>query len=62
MYSYKLFFINIAQNDIIDFYDIAVNLTQNEGEMIDYPAIGQKAKNSKVFNWVLNKEVSDSEE
>jgi len=30
--------------DIIDFYDIAINLTQKEGEMVDYPAIGQKAK------------------
>lgn len=48
--------------DVIDFYDISINVTQSEGEMVDYPAIGQKAKNSKVFNWVLNKEVSDSEE
>lgn len=48
--------------DVIEFYDITINLTQKEGNMVDYPAIGQKAKNSKVFNWVLNKEVSDSEE
>lgn len=48
--------------EIIDSYEISIYLTQKEGEMIEYPATGQKAKESKKFNWVLNKEVSSSEE
>lgn len=47
---------------VVEFYDIAVYLTQNNGEMKEYPAIGQHAKASKEFNWVVNKEVSSSEE
>lgn len=48
--------------DAIEFYDVTVYLTQKNGEMKEYPAIGQKSKSSKEFNWVINKEVSDSEE
>ena len=50
------------ESKVLEFYDIAVYLTQNNGEMKEYPAIGQHAKSSKAFSWVVNKEVSSSEE
>lgn len=50
------------ETKVVEFYDVAVYLTQNSGEMKEYPAIGQHAKASKEFNWVVNKEVSSSEE
>lgn len=48
--------------DVVEFYDIAIYLTQKTGKMEEYPAIGQNAKGSKKINWVVNKEVLDSEE
>ena len=49
-------------DDIINFYDISIYLTQKNGKMKEYPAIGYHSKGNKVFNWVINKEVEDSEE
>lgn len=48
--------------DIIEFYDTSIYVTQKTGEEVEFPAIGQRAKGSKVTIWVTNKEVSDSEE
>lgn len=49
-------------DDITNFYDISIYLTQKNGENVEYPAIGYHAKGEKTFNWVVNKEVSDIEE
>lgn len=48
--------------DIIKFYDISVYLTQTSGDNKEYPAIGYHAKGTDKFNWVINKEVDNSEE
>ena len=49
-------------DDIVNFYDISIYLTQKNGEMVEYPAIGYHAKESNKFNWVVNKEVKTNEE
>lgn len=49
-------------DDIINFYDISIYLTQKNGKMKEYPAIGYHSKGDDKFNWVINKEVEDSEE
>ena len=41
---------------VISFYDIAVYLTQNDGDNPLYPASGYHSNDGEVFNWVLNKE------
>jgi len=48
-------------DDILKFYDISIYLTQKNGQMKEYPAIGYHAKESNKFNWTINKEVEDSE-
>ena len=48
--------------DIIKAYEIDINLTQKEGNIKDYPAVGKKAKESEIIYWVLNKEVQSNEE
>lgn len=48
-------------DEIIKFYDISIYLTQKTGEMEEYPIIGYHPKESDAFNWVINKEVNDSE-
>lgn len=54
--------LNNLSKDVLGFYDITINLTQNDGEMVEYPAIGQFSLGANNFYWVVNKEVQESEE
>lgn len=48
--------------EVTNFYDISIYLTQKTKEYPEYPAIGYHSKGAKVFNWVINKEVEESED
>jgi len=54
--------LNNLSKDILGFYDITINLTQKNGNMSEYPAVGQHSEGASTFYWVVNKEVEDSEE
>lgn len=53
--------LNKLSEKVKTFYDIEIYLAKSSASG-DFPAIGYHSKNEKVFNWVLNKEVTTNEE
>lgn len=49
-------------NEIKEFYDIEIYLTQKEGKFVEYPAIGYKSKSANSFSWTINKVGATNEE